>query len=47
MLDHMHAVDKKMKLLSEALARGGIQVNLDMPELDVTNLENPEEKQQK
>jgi serine O-acetyltransferase len=40
MLDHMHLVDKKMKLLSEALARGGIQINLELPELDVSNLEN-------
>jgi serine O-acetyltransferase len=47
MLDHMHAVDKKMKLLSEALAKGGIQVNLEMPELDVTNLENSEQKPEK
>jgi serine O-acetyltransferase len=44
MLDHMHLVDKKMKMLSEALAKSGIQVNLDLPELDVTNLENSEQK---
>lgn len=47
MLDHMHLVDKKMKLLSDALAKSGIQVNLEMPELDVTNLENPEQKREK
>jgi serine O-acetyltransferase len=42
MLDHMHAADQKMKLLSEALERNGIKVNLSMPELDVQNLEESE-----
>jgi serine O-acetyltransferase len=40
MLDHMHLVDQKMKGLAEALKRSGIQANLDMPELEVENLEN-------
>lgn len=39
MLDHMHHVDRKLKILSEALDKSGIKVNLDMPELDVANLE--------
>jgi serine O-acetyltransferase len=39
MLDHMHHVDRKLKILSEALDKTGIKVNLDMPELDVANLE--------
>jgi serine O-acetyltransferase len=39
MLDHMHLADQKMKLLSDALERNGIQVNLAMPELEVQNLE--------
>src|SRR3989344_3687623 len=41
MLDHMHVVDHKMKILSSALEKTGIKVNLDMPELDVNNLEEP------
>jgi len=40
MLDHMHHVDKKLKILSEALEKSGIKVNLDVPELDVSNLED-------
>jgi serine O-acetyltransferase len=39
MLDHMHVVDSKMKILSSALNKAGIQINLDMPELEVQNLE--------
>jgi serine O-acetyltransferase len=39
MLDHMHVVDSKMKILSSALNKAGIQINLDMPELEVENLE--------
>ncbi|HYA38543.1 MAG TPA: serine O-acetyltransferase, partial [Candidatus Methylomirabilis sp.] len=39
MLDHMHLVDQKMKILSSALEKAGIKVNLDMPELEVSNLE--------
>ena len=41
MLDHMHLVDQKMKVLSSALEKAGIQVNLEMPELGVNNLEDP------
>ncbi len=40
MLDHMHVVDQKMKGLSEALERTGIKVNLELPDLEVKNLEN-------
>ncbi len=39
MLDHMHLVDKKMKILSSALEKAGIKVNLEMPELDVNALD--------
>ncbi len=39
MLDHMHHVDRKLKILSEMLDKAGIRVNLDVPELDVENLE--------
>ncbi len=39
MLDHMHVVDNKMKILSSALEKAGINVNLEMPQLDVNNLE--------
>ncbi len=39
MLDHMHLVDKKMKILSTTLEKAGIKVNLEMPELDVNALE--------
>ena len=41
MLDHLHLVDQKMKILSSALEQAGIKVNLELPELDVNNLENP------
>lgn len=41
MLDHMHLVDHKMKILSTALENAGIKVNLEMPLLDVKNLEEP------
>jgi serine O-acetyltransferase len=39
MLDHMHLVDQKMKALSAALQQAGIKVNLELPELQVSNLE--------
>ena len=42
MLDHMHVVDNKMKILSSALEKAGIKVNLEMPQLDVNNLEEPQ-----
>ena len=41
MLDHMHVVDNKMKILSSALEKAGIKVNLEMPQLGVSNLEEP------
>ena len=40
-LDHMHLIDNKMKIISGALEKSGVKVNLDMPELDVSNLEDP------
>lgn len=41
LLDHMHLIDQKMKILSTTLDRAGIKVNLEMPELDVTTFDNP------
>jgi serine O-acetyltransferase len=41
MLDHLHQVDQKMKILSATLEKAGIQINLELPELDVANLESP------
>ena len=40
-LDHMHLIDSKMKIISSALEKSGVKVNLDMPEIDVSNLEDP------
>ena len=40
-LDHMHLIDSKMKVIFSALEKSGVKVNLDMPELDVSNLEDP------
>jgi len=40
-LDHMHLIDSKMKVISSALEKSGVKVNLDMPEIDVSNLEDP------
>ncbi len=40
MLDHTHLMDQRMKGLSEALVRAGIKVNLELPELEIENLEN-------
>jgi serine O-acetyltransferase len=39
-LDHMHLVDRKMKILSVTLEKAGIKVNLNMPELDINTLES-------
>jgi serine O-acetyltransferase len=39
MLDHMHLIDQKMKVLSSALEAAGIKVKLDLPELEVKTLE--------
>lgn len=41
-LDHLHLVDHKMKILSETFEKQGIKVNLDLPKLEVTNLEDAE-----
>ena len=51
MLDHLHLIDQKMKTLSETLEKRGIKVNLELPELDVSNLEGradpaPEQEQE-
>lgn len=43
MLDHMHLIDKKMKVLSSTLEAAGIKVNLDLPELEVEALEEPQD----
>lgn len=42
LLDHMHLIDQKMKILSTTLEKAGIKVNLEMPELDVNTFENPD-----
>jgi len=39
MLDHMHRVDGRMKALASALDKAGIKVDLEIPELEVRNLE--------
>ncbi len=46
LLDHMHAVDQRLKILSETLRERGIPVSLEMPDLDVEALETPEERRQ-
>lgn len=38
-LDHMHLVDQKLKVLAATLEKTGIKVNLEIPELEVENLE--------
>ena len=38
-LDHLHLADGRMKALSTALEKAGINVNLAVPELEVDNLE--------
>ena len=43
MLDHMHLIDKKMKVLSSTLEAAGIKVNLDLPELEVEALEESQD----
>lgn len=40
-LDHMHLLDQKMKILSDGLEKTGIKVNLEMPQIQVENLEEP------
>lgn len=44
MLDHMHVVDQKLKILAETLNQRGIPVNLEIPKLDVEALETPDER---
>lgn len=43
MLDHLHQLDQKMKILSVTLEKAGIRINLELPELDVANLESTPE----
>jgi serine O-acetyltransferase len=40
MLDHLHLIDQKMRILSEALEKKGINVDLELPTLDIANLAN-------
>ena len=40
MLDHMHQMDEKMKILAQALKKAGIDADLNLPALDLNNLEN-------
>ena len=42
LLDHLHSVDQKMKILAEALEKQGIKVDLSLPELSVSSLEEPD-----
>lgn len=42
MLDHMQLVDANLKNLFTALQEKGIRVNLELPQLDIENLENEE-----
>lgn len=42
MLDHLHRVDEKMKILADTLEKKGIKVDLSLPELTVCNLEVPD-----
>ncbi len=42
LLDHMHLIDQKMKILSATLEKAGIKVNLEMPELEVNTFDNPD-----
>lgn len=44
MLDHLHLIDQRMKSLSEALEKSGIRVNLELPQLQVENLEDTSSK---
>lgn len=42
LLDHMHLIDQKMKILSISLEKAGIKVNLEMPDLEVNAFEKPD-----
>lgn len=46
MLDHLHSIDQRMKTLADALEAQGIKVNLSLPELEVSNLEDTESETQ-
>lgn len=39
MLDHLHLIDQQMKTLSDALEAQGIKMDLSLPEIKVSNLE--------
>lgn len=41
MLDHLHMIDQRMKIIAEVLEAQGIKVNISLPELTVANLEDP------
>ena len=50
-LDHVHLIDHKLKILADLLEKQGINIDLELPELEVTNLEgqgaNGEEDQKR
>lgn len=39
-LDHLHLIDQRMKTVADTLEKQGIKVNLSLPELEVSNLED-------
>lgn len=41
MLDHMHQMEEKMAILAQALKKAGIEADLNLPHLELNNLENP------
>lgn len=41
-LDHLQSIDEKMRMLSETFEKQGIKVDLSVPKLEVTNLEDAE-----
>src|SRR5690606_10584408 len=43
-LDHLHLIDHKLRVLSEAFEKQGINVNFDLPKLEVSNLEEGDER---
>lgn len=43
-LDHLHVIDHKMKILSDTFEKQGVKVNLDLPKLEVENLEDADAK---
>jgi len=42
MLDHMHLVDRRLKVLASELSKAGIKVSMEMPQLEVENFEGEE-----